>query len=136
MEVKNYSDKYVEMATRLSRCVQPSTWSGEGERVGACGDRVRMYILLRQEMIMRIQFQVSGCFHTMACSNAVSVLCEGRSLDDAWELSVEEIVTFLETLPEDHHHCAELAAGAFYLALANCNRRNQDAWKQAYIQRA
>ncbi len=127
-----YSEKYIEMATRLSRCEQPSVWSGDGERVGACGDTVHMFVIVRDEKIARIQFQVTGCFHTLACSNAVSLLCEGRTLDEAWQLSVEEIVVFLETLPEDHVHCAELASGAFYLALANCNRRKQEGWKQAY----
>jgi hypothetical protein len=34
-----------------------------------------------------------------------------------------DIICFLETLPEDHHHCAELTAGAFCLALADYNER-------------
>jgi nitrogen fixation NifU-like protein len=32
------------------------------------------------------------------------------------------VADYLEPLPEDHFHCAELAVGAFYLALADSQR--------------
>ncbi len=48
----------------------------------------------------------------------------GKTIEAAWEITPEEVIRFLETLPEDHFHCAELAVGAFYLALTdiNCNK--------------
>jgi len=38
----------------------------------------------------------------------------------------------LETLPPDHFHCAELAVGAFYLALAHLRDNQKSPWKKLY----
>ncbi|MCP4673404.1 MAG: iron-sulfur cluster assembly scaffold protein, partial [Desulfobacula sp.] len=43
----------------------------------------------------------------------------------AWKISPEKVNKFLETLPEDHFHCAELAVGALYLALADLESKNR-----------
>jgi hypothetical protein len=40
-----------------------------------------------------------------------------------------DIICFLETLPTDHHHCVELSAGAFYLALADYSERENQKVK-------
>ena len=55
--------------------------------------------------------------NTNACCNTVSRLTEGKTVDEAWELLPEDIDDYLETLPEDHFHCAELAVGGFFMAL-------------------
>ena len=37
-----------------------------------------------------------------------------------------------ETLSEENYHCAELAVGAFYMALANCRELQRNSWKKPY----
>ena len=37
-----------------------------------------------------------------------------------------------ETLPADHYHCAELAVGALYLALADCRQTRRKPWQKLY----
>ncbi len=68
-----------------------------------------------------IFLRVDGCASTVACGNAVSFLIEGRSIGDSWQLTPENIIEYLEGLPADHYHCAELAVGALYKALTNYN---------------
>jgi nitrogen fixation NifU-like protein len=53
----------------------------------------------------------------------VAQLAEGKSEKQAWEITPEDISEYLETLPDDHFHCAELAVGAFYLALKDAENR-------------
>ena len=36
------------------------------------------------------------------------------------EVAPADVIELLETLPDDHRHCAELAVGTLYLALADC----------------
>ena len=50
---------------------------------------------------------------------AVAFLAEGKTIGEAWEIAPEAVAEYLETLPEDHFHCAELAVGALYLALSD-----------------
>jgi len=42
-------------------------------------------------------------------------------MEESWDISPQDIIEFLETLPVDHHHCADLTVGTFYLALADYN---------------
>ena len=48
---------------------------------------------------------------------------EGRALEEAWSITPEEVASYLETLPGESRHCAELAVGALYLALTDIGRR-------------
>jgi len=82
-----------------------------------------------------VTFKVGGCANTVACGNTVSLLMEGQSLTDAWQLTSETVISYLETLAPDQYHCAELAVGAFYNALADCNRQRQEPWKKPYLRR-
>ena len=83
-----------------------------------------MYLALKEGVVERLTFELDGCVNTNACSNAVAVLVEGKPVEECWNLAPNDIVHFLETLPVDHHHCAELAVGTLYLALADSRKNN------------
>jgi len=58
-------------------------------------------------------------------------LAEGRKVEDAWEITPEDVVAYLETLPPQNTHCAELAVGGFYLALTNWQELQRQALEEA-----
>ncbi len=70
--------------------------------------------------------------NTVASANAVAELIEGKPIEDAWELTPERVIDFLETLPKGHHHCAELAVGALYRALADARSKQREPWRKMY----
>ena len=51
-------------------------------------------------------------------------LTRGLTVEKAWEVNPEKVAAYLETLPEDHFHCAELSVGGFYLALSDFQKHN------------
>jgi nitrogen fixation NifU-like protein len=59
-------------------------------------------------------------------------MIEGKNINAAWGITPERVIDYLETLPPDHAHCAELAVGALYLALANYQELNRNHWKKEY----
>jgi nitrogen fixation NifU-like protein len=120
---QDHSLRYLEMAFRADRCEVLCDPDGLGERTGDCGDTVRLFITMREDRIHRISVEVKGCLNTLACANAVAELAEGCRLDEAWRITPRVVRDFLETLPAGHEHCAELAVGALYLALSDCQRR-------------
>jgi nitrogen fixation NifU-like protein len=73
-----------------------------------------------------------GCINTNACANTVAHLVEGRSIAAAWEITPETVIAHLQTLPAESHHCAELAVGAFYRALADLTEKTRRPWKKLY----
>jgi nitrogen fixation NifU-like protein len=123
MENKNFlqehSLNYIEMALSTDHIEKIENPDGYGKRTGDCGDTVQCFLLCSNDKIEHVAFQVDGCMNTIACCNTVAKFIEGKSVDYAWTLSPEQIKQFLKTLPEDHFHCAELAVGALYLALAD-----------------
>lgn len=127
-----HSTKYQQMATRVERYGQLESPDGYGQRTGDCGDTIDIYLSVQSGQIQMVTFTVNGCTNTVACGNTVSYLMEGRSLNDGWKLTPENVADYLETLPPDHFHCAELAVGAFYKALTDYSKRKKEEWKNVY----
>jgi len=133
--LQNHSLHYLEMAFRTDKCALLESPDGYGKRKGTCGDTVEMFILVRNERIQSVTFISNGCLNTHACANTVVLLTEGKSVNDAWSITTEQVKNYLETLPEEDMHCAELAAGALYLALVNYREHKDFPWKKLYQRR-
>jgi nitrogen fixation NifU-like protein len=129
---QDHSERYLEMAFRTDRMEPLEAPDGLGRHTGECGDTVTLALKLRGEMIAQVAFQVEGCRNTVASANAVAEMTEGRPLADAWEITPERVIEYLETLPADHHHCAELAVGALYRALADARSAQREPWRKMY----
>ena len=129
---QDHSLHYLEMAHRNDRREKIEHPDGYGKRTGECGDTVEMYLTIRDGRIQSVSFQTTGCMNTNACANTVAELAEGRNVEDAWEITAEDVVVYLETLPPQNTHCAELAIGALYLALSNYQEHKRQPWKKLY----
>ena len=128
----DHSLHYLEMAFRYDRRERLQNPDGYGKRTGECGDTVEMFLCNKGGRIQSVSFDTDGCINTNACANTVSHLAEGKTIEEAWEITPEDVIEFLETLPEENYHCAELAVGVFYMALANCQELQRNSWKKPY----
>jgi len=123
---ERHSEKFLEMAFDNQRSERVENPDGYGFRKGDCGDSVAFYLTMKNSNLEFVSYDVNGCVNTNACAATISRLTEGKSIDEAWDLTPEKIVDFLETLPEHEMHCAELTAGAFFLALKDFqNKQNK-----------
>ena len=129
---QDHSMHYLEMAYRHDRREKIENPDGYGKRTGQCGDTVEIYLTIRDGRIRSVSYQTNGCMNTNACANTVAELAEGRKVEDAWEISTEDVIAYLETLPPQNNHCAELAVGALYLALSNYQELQRQPWKKLY----
>lgn len=117
---QDHSEQFLVMAYLWEKRTALANPDGVGSKTGDCGDTITMYLSVKKGVVEQLTFELSGCINTNACSNAVAVLVEGKTLEQCWNVCPADVIDFLETLPEDHHHCAELAVGTLYLALADC----------------
>lgn len=129
---QSHSEKFLNLAFRCDRQEVLLHPDGKGQKTGNCGDTIAFFLICHKDRIRRVAYNIHGCIHTNACANAIIELVEGRSIDQAWVIGPEDLVRYLETLPPDHFHCAELAIGAFYLALANLRDNQKSPWKKLY----
>ena len=129
---KDHSRNYLKMALRTDRFENMKNPDGYAKRVGECGDTVEVFLQVENRVVKRISFLVDGCINTTACCNTVAQLTEGKSIEAAWEISPDDVAEYLETLPLDHEHCAELSVGALYRALVNYGENSRSPWKRMY----
>ena len=129
---QEHSLHYLEMAFRTDRREVIKQPDGYGKRTGDCGDTVEMYLTVSKDRIQSVSFETNGCLSTSACANTVAELAEGKQVEEAWQIIPDDVVDYLETLPPQNTHCAELAVGAFYLALRNYQEFKRDSWKKLY----
>ena len=129
---RNHSLKYLEMAFRTDKREVIEKPDAYGKRTGVCGDTIEMFLTVNNDRIESLSFNTNGCLNTNACANAVVCMAEGKNIDQAWGITAEDVVDFLETLPVEAKHCAELAVGALYLTLSNYQMIKRDPWKKLY----
>lgn len=105
---------------------------GYGRNTGTCGDTVEMFVFVSHGRIERAAFRINGCASTLACADAVARFAEGKTIKNAWEITPEIVMKAAGPLPPESEHCAELAVGAFYLALSDYRENERAPWKKIY----
>jgi nitrogen fixation NifU-like protein len=130
---QDHSLNFLQMAFGHERRERLQNPDGYARRTGECGDTIEMYLHVKNGTIQSVYFETDGCINTNACANAAAHLAEGKPIDQAWEITPDDVIEFLETLPEENFHCAELAVGSFYGALANYQELQRSSWKKPYL---
>jgi len=67
-----------------------------------------------------MKFSTDGCLFTIAASEAAARMAEGKTMVECLRINQSAILGCLEKVPEDHKHCALLAAMTFQKALKKC----------------
>ncbi len=133
--LQNHSRHYIEMAFNTDNKKRLDNPDGYGKRTGECGDTIEFFLTVTHDYIQRILFEANGCLNTCACANTVIYLTKGKAIKSAWDITPNDITNYLETLPEKETHCAELAVGAFYLALSNYQKLQRSPFEKIYGKR-
>ena len=88
---------------------------------GWCGDSLEIYLRIAgregDARITDTRFMTDGCGASIACGSMVTRLACDRTVDEAMEISREDIIEALNGLPEENLHCATLAAATLRKAL-------------------
>src|ERR1017187_7014394 len=69
-----------------------------------CGDVLKLTMRLDGRRINEIRFLAKGCVPAMACASAVTELVQGKTLKEARELSRENLVQAVGSLPGASAH--------------------------------
>jgi nitrogen fixation NifU-like protein len=74
-----------------------------------CGDVLELSVKLKDQMISDIRFRAKGCVPVMACGSAITELIKGKNLEEASQISREELVREVGGLPPASAHASHLA---------------------------
>ena len=100
--------------------------NGVGEVGNAkCGDIMKMYLKIEDDMIKDVKFETFGCGSAIASSSMATELIKGKPVADAMNLTNEAVAEALDGLPGYKMHCSLLAEQAIHAALDDYKKRNE-----------
>jgi nitrogen fixation NifU-like protein len=85
----------------------------------ACGDVLELSAKLAGRTIVEIGFRAKGCVPAMACGSAVTELLKNKNIEEARQVSREELVRKVGGLPPASSHAAQLAMDTLNALLRN-----------------
>ena len=113
-----YSDKVMEHFRNPHNLGKLDDADGIGEVGNAkCGDIMRMYIKVENNIITDVKFNTFGCGSAIATSSMATELIKGKPIEEALELSNKAVVEALDGLPAYKLHCSVLAEQAVRAAV-------------------
>lgn len=83
----------------------------------SCGDIMKIYLKIKNNIIEDIKFETLGCAAAIAVSSALTDIVKGKSLDEAMKITKDDIVKDLGGLPPLKIHCSMLGLEALAQAI-------------------
>lgn len=119
-----YSKKVIERFTKPKYSGELKDADAVGE-VGnlKCGDVMRVYIKVKDNVIKKISFLTYGCVAAIASSDAMCQLAKGKTIDEALKITAKDIANELGTLPPIKFHCSVLGTEALKKAVEEYRKK-------------
>lgn len=121
-----YSEKVMEHFTNPRNVGELESADGVGE-VGnpTCGDIMRIYLKVNDNVIEDVKFKTFGCGAAIATSSMVTELVKGKTIDEAKNITNASVAEALDGLPPVKMHCSNLAADALQEAIKDYESKNK-----------
>ena len=88
-----------------------------------CGDLMKIYIKVKDDVITDIGFKTFGCAAAIATSSMITEMAEGKTLKEAYDITRDDVAYELEGLPPIKMHCSNLASDALREAIKEYLRK-------------
>ena len=119
-----YSEKVMDHFLRPRNVGVIEDADGVGEVGNAkCGDIMKMYLKIDDDIITDVKFETFGCASAIASSSMATELIKGQKVEDAMALTNKAVAEALDGLPDYKMHCSVLAEEAIQSALEDYNKK-------------
>ena len=119
-----YSEKVMEHFLNPQNVGVIEDADGVGEVGNAkCGDIMKMYLKIDNELISDVKFETFGCASAIASSSMATEMIKGKPVAEAMLLTNKAVAEALDGLPPHKMHCSVLAEEAIQSALEDYESR-------------
>jgi nitrogen fixation NifU-like protein len=91
----------------------------------SCGDQMKLWLSVRSGRIERIAFKSFGCPGAIATSSMLTELAKDRTVEEARQITDDEVISALGGIPEQKRHCSLLGVRALQVALEDWEGRGR-----------
>ena len=88
-----------------------------------CGDIMRLYIKVKDGVIVDAKFKTFGCGAAIATSSMITEMVKGKMIDEALAISNRAVAEALGGLPAIKMHCSVLAEEALRAAIDDYHKK-------------
>ena len=88
-----------------------------------CGDIMKMYMKIEDDIITDVKFETFGCGSAIASSSMATEMIKGKPVSEAMQLTNAAVAEALDGLPDYKMHCSVLAEEAIKSALEDYNSK-------------
>jgi len=89
----------------------------------SCGDVMKLYIKVTDGKLVDVKFKTFGCAAAIATSSAAAEMAMGMTLDQAADITREDVANRLNGLPPEKMSCSNLAPDAIRAAIMDYRAR-------------
>ena len=90
-----------------------------------CGDIMKMYLKIEDDVIQDVKFETFGCGSAIASSSMATEMIKGKPVSEAMKLTNKAVTEALDGLPAHKLHCSVLAEEAIQSALEDYRKRQE-----------
>ena len=120
-----YSEKVMDHFQNPRNVGKMEDADGIGEVGNAkCGDIMKMYIKVENDIITDVSFNTFGCGSAIASSSMATEMIKGKPISEALALTNKAVAEALDGLPPAKVHCSLLAEEAIHAALWDYAEKN------------
>ena len=113
-----YSEKVMDHFQHPRNLGKIEDADGIGEVGNAkCGDIMKMYIKVENDIITDVSFNTFGCGSAIASSSMATEMIKGKPIEEALKLTNKAVAEALDGLPTHKMHCSVLAEEAVRAAV-------------------
>ena len=121
-----YSEKVMDHFQHPRNVGKMDDADGVGEVGNAkCGDIMKIYIKVKDDIITDIKFNTFGCGSAIAASSMATEMIKGKPISQALELTNKAVVEALDGLPPAKIHCSVLAEEAVKAAIDDYYKKKE-----------
>ena len=91
-----------------------------------CGDIMKVYLKVEDEIIKDVKFETFGCGSAIASSSMATELIKGKPVDEALKLTNKAVAEALDGLPDYKMHCSVLAEEAIQAAIEDYRKSKKE----------